>query len=78
MIFLCANVLKLADSVKCDIVKHLVELGAQLRRYFPETDDTNNWIHTHFYALPPVHLPISEQEGIIDFATIGSMKIEFK
>ena len=41
MIFLCANKLKLTDNVKCDIAKHLSELGAQLRRYFPEIDDTN-------------------------------------
>ena len=40
IIFLCANELKLTDNVKCDIAKHLSELGAQLRRYFPETDNT--------------------------------------
>ena len=34
MIFLCANELKLTDNVKCDIAKHLSELGTQLRRYF--------------------------------------------
>jgi hypothetical protein len=50
---------KFTDNVKCEIVKHLSELGAQLRRYFPETVDTNNWIRYPFYALPPVHLPIS-------------------
>ena len=33
--FLCANELKVTDNVKCDIVMHLSELGAQLRRYFP-------------------------------------------
>ena len=52
--------LKLTDHVKCDIAKHLSGLGAQLRRYFPETDDTNNWIRYPFYVL----------------ATIGSVKIE--
>uniref|UniRef100_A0A4W5K441 Uncharacterized protein n=1 Tax=Hucho hucho TaxID=62062 RepID=A0A4W5K441_9TELE len=41
----------LTDNVKCDIVKHLSELGEQLRRYFPETDDTNNWIHYTFHVL---------------------------
>ena len=51
---LCANELKLTDNVKCDIVKHLSELGAQLCRYFPEMHDTNNWIHYSFHALPPV------------------------
>ena len=30
--FLGANELKLMDNVKCDIAKHLSELGAQLRR----------------------------------------------
>jgi hypothetical protein len=39
---LCVNELKLTDNVKCDIAKHLIALGAQLRRYFPDTDDTNN------------------------------------
>ena len=65
-VFLCANELKLTDNVKCDIVKHLSDLGAQLRRCFPETDDTNNWILHPFHALPPVHLPISEQESLIE------------
>ena len=73
--FLCANELKLTDNVKCDIAKHLSELGAQLRRYFPETDDTNNWIRYPFHALPPVHLPISEQESLIEIATSGSVKM---
>ena len=31
--FVCANELKLADNVKCDIAKHPSELGAQLRRF---------------------------------------------
>ena len=73
--FLCANEVKLTDNVKCDIVKHLSKLGAQLRRYFPEMDDTNNCIHYPFHALPPVHLPISEQESLIEIATSGSVKI---
>jgi hypothetical protein len=47
------------------------------RRYFPETDDTNNWISYPFNALPPVHLPISEQESLIEIATSGSVKILF-
>ena len=53
MIFLFANELNLTDNVKCDIVKHLSELGAQLRRYIPKMDDTNNWIRYPFHALPP-------------------------
>jgi hypothetical protein len=77
MICLCANELKLMDNVKCDIAKHLSELGAQLRRYFPETDDTNNWTCYPFHALPPVHLPISEQESLIKIETSGSVKIKF-
>ena len=75
--FLCANELKLQDNVKCDIAKHLSELGAQLCRYSPLTDDTNNWIRNSFHALPPVHLPISEQKSLIKIATSGSVKIEF-
>jgi hypothetical protein len=77
MIFLCANELKLTDNVKCYIAKHLSELSEQLRRYFPKTDETNNWIRYPCHALPPVHLPISEQENIIEIATSGSVKIEF-
>ena len=69
MIILCENELKLTDNVKCDIVKHLSDLGAQLRRYFPETDDSNNWIHYPFHALPPVHLTICEQESLIEIVT---------
>ena len=59
---LCANELKLTDNVKCDIGKHRSKLGAQLCRYFPETDDANNWIHYPIHCLPPVYLPISEQD----------------
>ena len=62
--FLCANDLKLTENVKCDRAKHRSEIGAQFRRYFPETDGTN-WIRYPFHALPPVHLPISEQESLI-------------
>ena len=67
--------LKLTDNVKCEIAKHLSELGVQLRRYFPKTDDTKNWIRYPFHALPPVHLPISEQDSIIEVATSGSVKM---
>ena len=74
---LCANELKLTDNVKCDIANLLSELGAQLRRYFPEMDDTNNWIRYPFHALPPVHLLISGQECLVEIATNGSVKIEF-
>ena len=65
------------DNVKCDIAKHLSELGAQLHMCFPETDNTNNWIRYPFHARPPVHLPISEQESFIEIATSGFVKIEF-
>ena len=75
MIFWCANELKLTDNFKCDIAKHLIELGSQLRRYFPEMDDTHNWIRYPFHALPPVHLPISEQESLIEIATSDSVKM---
>ena len=65
------------DNVNCYTAKHLSELGAQLRRDFLETDDTNNWIRYLFHALPPVHLLISEQESIIQIATSGSVKMLF-
>ena len=74
--FVCANEFKLTDNIKYDIAKHLSEMGAQLRRYLPETADTNNWIHYLFHALPPFHLPISEQESLIEIATSSSVKIE--
>ena len=76
MIFLCVEELKLTDNVKCEIAKHLSDLGAQLRRYFPKMDDTNNLIFYPFHSLPPVHLLISEQESPIEIATSGSVKIE--
>ena len=60
--FLDATELNLKDNVKCDLAKHLSELGAQLRRYFPETDNTINWIRYPFHARHPVYLPIAEQE----------------
>ena len=72
--FLCDYELKLTDNVKCDIAKHLSELGVQLRRYFPETDDPNNWIL--FHALPPVYLLISEKESLIKIAASSSVKME--
>jgi hypothetical protein len=65
------------DNAKCDIAKHLSESGAQLHRYFPKTDDTNNWIRYPFNALPPVHSSISEQEKLIEIATSGSVKMQF-
>jgi hypothetical protein len=52
-------------------------MGVQLRRYFPKTDDTNNWIRYPFHALPPVHLPIFVQEILIEIATSGSVKMLF-
>ena len=75
MIFLCETELKLTDNAKCDIAKHLSELGAQLRRYFPETDDTNDWICYPFHALLPVHLPISEKESLVEIAKSSSVKM---
>jgi hypothetical protein len=63
------------DNIKCDIAKHLSELGVQLRSNIPETDNTNNWIRYPFHALPPVHLPISEQESLIKIETSGSVKM---
>ena len=56
-------------------VKHPSELGVQLRRYFPETDNMNNWIRYPFHALPPVHLPIFEQESLIEIATSGFVEM---
>ena len=42
-----------------------------------QKDDTNNWIRYGFHALPPVHLPISEQESLIEIETSGSVNILF-
>ena len=65
----------LMDNVRCDLAKHLSELGAQLHRYFPKTDDTNSWIRYPSHALPPVHVPISEQESLIEIPTSDSVKM---
>ena len=73
----CCVQIKLMDNVKCEIAKHPSELGVQIRRYFSETDDTNNRIRYPFHALPPVHFPISEQESLIKIATRSSAKIVF-
>lgn len=75
--FLLANKLSLTNGVKCDIMKHLSELAKQFRRYFPKTDNANNWIRHPFSNIPTAHLPISEQEGHIEIATSGSLKIDF-
>lgn len=48
--FLLANKLSLTNGVKCDIMKHLSELATRLRRYFPKTDNANNW-----FRHPPAH-----------------------
>ena len=76
MIFLSENHLGVTDSVKRDITMHLSELAAQLRRYFPETDESDSWIRYPFSAVP-ASLPASEQESLIEVATSGSMKTEF-
>ena len=69
MIFLSANELKLTDNVKCDIAKHRSELGAHLRRYFPEHKQLDS------LSLPcPASSPLTD----IEIATSGSVKIEFK
>jgi hypothetical protein len=38
---------------------------------FPKRMTTNNCIRYPFHALPPVHLPIFEQESLIEIATSG-------
>jgi hypothetical protein len=61
--FLCANELRFTDNVKCDLAKHLSELDAQLHRYFPETDDTNNWIRyplSYSASSPLTHISTRE------------------
>lgn len=50
--FLCSNDLTLSNSVKRDCNIHLEELVAQLRRYFPETHGSNDWIGHPFTAVP--------------------------
>ena len=47
------------------------------RGFYKVLDNTNNWINYPFHALPTVHLPISEQESLIEIATSGCVKIEF-
>ena len=61
--------------VKRDITTHLSELAAQLRRYFPETDESDSWIRYPFSAVPAA-LPASEQESLIDVAYTGTDFVE--
>lgn len=55
-----ANQLRVTDSVKCDTTTHLGELAAQLRTYFPETEESDSWIRYPFSAVPAA-LTASEQ-----------------
>lgn len=75
--FLCENELRLADSVRCDIRKHLGELAAQLCKYFPETDDHDTWIRNPFSSANTCQLPMLERESLIEISTNGSVRIEF-
>ncbi|KAI7804398.1 putative zinc finger BED domain-containing protein 5-like [Triplophysa rosa] len=75
--FLLANELNLTNSVKRDIMKHLSELSSQLRKYFPETDNSNTWIRNPFSAHSTAHLPVSEQESLIEISTSGALRIDF-
>ncbi|KAL3978913.1 hypothetical protein ACER0C_017463 [Sarotherodon galilaeus] len=63
--FLCSNDLTLSKSIKRECNVHLEELAVQLRRYFPETDGSNDWIRHPFTA-----------ESLIEIATDGSLKVE--
>ncbi|KAI7789743.1 putative zinc finger BED domain-containing protein 5-like [Triplophysa rosa] len=75
--FLLANELSLTNSVKRDIMKHLSELSSQLRKYFPETDNSNTWIRNPFSANSTAHLPVSERESLIEISTSGALRIDF-
>ncbi|XP_060768837.1 zinc finger BED domain-containing protein 5-like [Neoarius graeffei] len=74
--FLCENHIILTDGIKHDITTHLCELAAELRRYFPDSDESDSWIR-HPFSTVPAALPVSEQENLIDIASTGSMKIDF-
>eukprot|EP00096_Caligus_rogercresseyi_P005480 TRINITY_DN2100_c0_g1_i1.p1 TRINITY_DN2100_c0_g1~~TRINITY_DN2100_c0_g1_i1.p1 ORF type:complete len:323 (+),score=-15.95 TRINITY_DN2100_c0_g1_i1:38-970(+) len=76
--FLCENDLSLTDGTKRDIVAHLGELAAELRRYFPDSDDeSDSWIRHPFTTTAPAALSVSQQENLIDIATTGSLKVDF-
>ncbi|CAI5639829.1 unnamed protein product [Oreochromis niloticus] len=70
---LYSNDLTLSNNVKRDCNRHLEELAAQLRRYFPETDGSNDWIRHPFTAVPTE----SDQDSPIEIATDGSLKVEY-
>ncbi|XP_063049261.1 zinc finger BED domain-containing protein 5-like [Engraulis encrasicolus] len=77
--FLTEYDLSLADGIKRDIAAHLSALAAELRRYFPDSDDeSDRWIQ-HPFTRPtaPAALSVSEQENLIDIATTGSLKTDF-
>ena len=77
--FLTEHDLSLADGIKRDIATHLSALAAELRRYFPDSDDeSDSWIRNPFTRpTAPAALSVSEQENLIDIATTGSLKTDF-
>lgn len=64
--FLCENELWLDDSVRCDIRKHLRYFVAQIRKYFPETDDHDTWIRNPFSSPNTCQLPMLERESLTE------------
>ena len=72
MIFcVCGNELKLTDKVKCHIAKH----RSWVRNYAGTSPKRTQATGFVIPFMPPVHLQISEQEGLIEIATSGYVKM---
>ncbi|XP_075325271.1 LOW QUALITY PROTEIN: zinc finger BED domain-containing protein 5-like [Odontesthes bonariensis] len=79
--FLSDNGLQLDDSVRDNVIAHLVSLRQQLREYFPVTPKENNWMRNPFNIETsdmPTDLTVAEQESLIELSCDETLKCNFK
>lgn len=62
------------EDLKSDIKCHLQNLSAALRNYFPEISPQWNWVNNPFANHSVDHLPISDQEELIDISCNSRLK----
>lgn len=62
------------EDLKSDIKCHLQNLSAALRSYFPEISPQWNWVNNPFANHSVDHLPISDQEELIDISCNSRLK----
>ncbi|GBP35935.1 Zinc finger BED domain-containing protein 5 [Eumeta japonica] len=62
------------EDLKSDIKCHLQNLSATLRSYFPEISPQWNWVNNPFANHSVDHLPISDQEELIDISCNSRLK----